>query len=73
MDARNAFNELTAIRLWLDTYGLAAVGLYSIVIAAGFPFSSEDEPGHHSLSSQRQESRRDVLSPCHYMDCLVYP
>ena len=47
--------------------------MHSTVIAAGFPFTSEDELGHHSLSSQRQRSPRGVLSPCLFTDWLVYP
>jgi len=63
VDARNAFNELNAIRCFgrLDTYGLMAVDSHSIVTAIGSPFLSEDEPGHYSLSSQRQGSPRGVL------------
>jgi len=53
----------TAIRCFgrLDTYGLVAVGSHSTVTAAGSPFLSEDEPGHQSLSSQKQGSPRGSM------------
>ena len=52
VDARNELMNSIAIRCFgrFDTYCLDAVGSHSIFTAAGFPFLSEDEPGHHSLS-----------------------
>ena len=74
VDARNAFNEVNRYTmLWMvRNYGLVAVGLHPIIIAAGAPFLSDNELGRHFLSSQRQGSPRDVLSPCRFTNWIVY-
>ncbi len=70
VDARNAFNELNRYRMLLTVKHLWPSGCSFYCFAAGAHLLSENELGHHSLSSQRQGSPRDFLFPCHFTDWL---
>ena len=66
VDARNAFNKLnrytmlwTVKHLWPSGCRFA-FNCYCCSLLLDPPFLSEDEPGHHSLSSQKQGSPRGV-------------